>query len=71
VKQGSALQVGKIREEMKGDGVLASYPYYVSTYFNEWYSHLYGYVATRQYFETGAGNTGPWHGRPYGLRGRP
>jgi len=34
-KQGSALQVGNVREEMKGDGVLASYPYYVSTYFNE------------------------------------
>jgi hypothetical protein len=31
---GCALQVGNIREEMKGDGVLASYPYYVSTYFN-------------------------------------
>ena len=29
-KQGSALQADKIREEMKGDGVLASYPYYVS-----------------------------------------
>jgi hypothetical protein len=35
VKQGSAILVGKIREEMKGDGELASYPYYVSTYFNE------------------------------------